>query len=110
MPALVSAWASAQTQVPNGTVGRGAGIFASLLLLHEALTSLELAVEAVHLTFAVNDALLLTCEERMALRANFGADHFLGRASRPGVAACANDLRVWVKCWVNTLFHNQLPF
>jgi hypothetical protein len=70
-----------------------------------ALARLQLAIEAIHLTFAVNQTLLLTGEEWMALRANFGADDLSGRTGRPGITTSANNLRIGVIFGMRTLFH-----
>jgi hypothetical protein len=70
--------AIAQAKVSERAIWRCARVFANLLLIHETLAGLQFAIEAIHLAFAVHETLLLTGEEWMALRANFGLDYFLG--------------------------------
>jgi hypothetical protein len=69
------------------------------------LASLQFAVEAIDLAFDIDNAGLLTSEERVAFRANFGSNDLAGRASRPGIAAGTSDLGFGEKGWVNTLLH-----
>jgi hypothetical protein len=52
--------------------------FAGFLFFYIILTSLEFLVEAVNLTFDVNDALHFATKERVALGADFNADFLFG--------------------------------
>ena len=73
-------------------------------LVDELLAGLQLLIEAVDLAFGVDDA-LLAGEERVAFRAHIGADHLLGRAGRPGVAAGADHLGIRIICGMNIFLH-----
>ena len=60
-------------------------------------------LESVNTSAGVNQ-LLLTCEERMALGADFYSDVLLGRACRDLITASASDNSSFV-CGMNTFLH-----
>ena len=62
--------------------------------------------KAIYLTGGINNTLFAS-EEGMASRANIGADHWLGGAGRPGVAAGTNDLGVRIILRMKTFFHHK---
>jgi len=65
-------------------------------------------IETLDTTSSVNQ-LLLAGEERMAVRADFNVNVFLGRSRRPGMAAGANDVTFDV-FWMNSFFHFHFSF
>ena len=60
-------------------------------------------LESVNTSAGVNQ-LLLTCEERMALGADFYSDVLLGRTCRDLITASASDNSSFV-CGMNTFLH-----
>jgi hypothetical protein len=64
--------------------------------------------KAINLTGCVNNT-LLTRKERMAFRANIGANVFRRRTGRPCVAARANHRGFGVIRRVNIFSHFNLP-
>jgi len=65
-------------------------------------------LKALDATRRVNQ-LLFAGEERMAIRADFDVNVFLGRTRRPGGAAGANDMTFDV-FWMNSFFHFRFSF
>ena len=69
-----------------------------------SLLLLVLIQEALDTAFRIQE-LMLACEKRMAVGANFDFDIIFSRARLDHIATCAADGRFVVN-WVNTLLHN----